>query len=390
MTNASAVSTQTRRLLIFALSAANFAVGMAAFVVIGVLTPVAESFALTDAQAGWMMTAYAIAYAVGSPTLVALTGGVARRTVLAIGLGLASLAVAATAFAPNAETLFAMRVLTGIGAGLITPVAAGVAAAASPPETRGKALAAAFFGLTLAQVLGVPVGAWIGYTFGWELVFLLNAALCLAALIAILMLVPGDMAFQVNSLATLGAALSDLKTVLAVMFTALIMGAVYVFYTYVAPILETRMGFSRDGVSLFLLAFGVGAVFGNLLGGYLTDRIGAYRTLVFVAATQILLLPVYSFLPLPEWLLYVHAVIWAVCGWSFAASQQFRLISLAPERQNVMLALNAAAIYVGVSLGAWIGGLTLEIADLNALGITGAGVAALALATLLLSERVRR
>ncbi|MEO1612133.1 MAG: MFS transporter, partial [Pseudomonadota bacterium] len=337
-----------------------------------------------------MMTAYAIAYAVGSPTLVALTGGVARRTVLAIGLGLASLAVAATAFAPNAETLFAMRVLTGIGAGLITPVAAGVAAAASPPETRGKALAAAFFGLTLAQVLGVPVGAWIGYTFGWELVFLLNAALCLAALIAILMLVPGDMAFQVNSLATLGAALSDLKTVLAVMFTALIMGAVYVFYTYVAPILETRMGFSRDGVSLFLLAFGVGAVFGNLLGGYLTDRIGAYRTLIFVAATQILLLPVYSFLPLPEWLLYVHAVIWAVCGWSFAASQQFRLISLAPERQNVMLALNAAAIYVGVSLGAWIGGLTLEIADLNALGITGAGVAALALATLLLSERVRR
>ncbi|MEL7466355.1 MAG: MFS transporter [Pseudomonadota bacterium] len=390
MTEASTTGARAHRLLIFALSAANFAVGMGAFVVIGVLTPVAESFALTEAQAGWMMTAYALAYAVGSPTLVALTGGMARRTVLAIGLGTVTAAILATALAPSAGFLFAMRVLTGVGAGLITPVAAGVAAAASPPEQRGKALAAAFFGLTLAQVLGVPVGAWIGYTFGWEVVFLLNAALCFAALVAILMLVPGDMPFQVNSLATLGAALSDLKTVLAIMFTALIMGAVYVFYTYVAPVLETRMGFSRDGVSLFLLAFGVGAVFGNLLGGYLTDRIGAYRTLIFVAVSQIVLLPVYSILPLAEWLLYAHAVLWAVCGWSFAASQQFRLISLAPERQNVMLALNAAAIYVGVSLGAWIGGAVLEAAGLDALGYAGAGVAVLALAVLVLSERARR
>lgn len=390
MADQAAVSPGAPGLLIFALSAANFAIGMGAFVVIGVLTPVAESFAITEAQAGWMMTAYALAYAVGSPTLVALTGGIARRTVLALGLSIFTGAVLLTAFAPTPALLFAARVATGLGAGLITPVAAGVAAAASPPETRGKALAAAFFGLTLAQVLGVPAGAWIGYTFGWETVFFLNAALGFAALLAILVLVPRDIPFQVNTLATLGAALRDLKTVLAICFTALTMAAVYVFYTYAAPVLEARMGFARDGVSLFLLAFGIGAVFGNLLGGYLTDRIGAYRTLIFVAASQFVLMPFYSILPLPAWLLYAHAVIWAVCGWSFAASQQFRLISLAPERQNVMLALNAAAIYVGVSLGAWIGGVTLEWAGLDALGLTGAGVAVLALLTLLASERVRR
>lgn len=379
-----------RGLLIFALSSANFAIGMGAFVVIGVLTPVADAFGLTEAQAGWMMTAYALAYAVGSPTLVALTGGIARRTVLATGLTIFTAAVLATAMAPNAEILFAARVATGIGAGLITPVAAGVAAAASPPEKRGKALAAAFFGLTLAQVLGVPAGAWIGYTFGWETVFFLNAGLGVAALAAIWALVPKDIPFQVNSLTTLGQALTDLKTVLAITFTALIMGAVYVFYTYVAPVLEARMGFSRDGVSLFLLAFGVGAVFGNLLGGYLTDRIGAYRTLIFVAVAQTVFLPMYSFLPLPVWLLYAQAVLWAVCGWSFAASQQFRLISLAPERQNVMLALNAAAIYAGVSLGAWIGGMSLEYAGLDSLGLAGAGVSLLALLVLVASERARR
>ena len=378
-----------RRMLVFALSSANFVVGMGAFVVIGVLTPVAEDFALTEAEAGLMMTAYALAYAVGSPTLVALSGGMARRTVLATGLTIFTAAVVLTALAPTPEVLFAARVMTGIGAGLITPVAAGVAAAASPPEGRGKALAAAFFGLTLAQVLGVPVGAWLGYTYGWETVFWLNAALGAVALTAILMLVPRDIPFQVNSLGTLRDALGDLRTVLAILFTVLSMAAVYVFYTYTAPVLEARMGFDRDGVSLFLLAFGVGAVFGNLLGGWLTDRIGAYRTLIFVASTGIIFLSVYSFLPIPAWLLYAQAVLWAVCGWSFAASQQFRLISMAPERQNVMLALNAAAIYVGVSLGSWIGGVTLRIAGLDALGLTGAAVSALALLTLVLSERLR-
>ena len=177
---------------------------------------------------------------------------------------------------------------------------------------------------------------------------------------------------------------------LAVLYTVLIMGAVYVFYTYTAPVLETRMGFDRDGVSLFLFAFGVGGVFGNFLGGYLTDRIGAFRTLVFVSVAQILSLPVYSILPISPWLLYAHAVIWAVCGWSFAASQQFRLISIAPERQNVMLALNAAAIYVGVSLGSWVGGATLRIASLDALGLVGAAISVLALAVLIAGVRAGR
>ena len=107
------------------------------------------------------------------------------------------------------------------------------------------------------------------------------------------------------------------------------------------------------GISLFLLAFGTGAVFGNLLGGWLTDRMGTTRTLMVVCAAQFLFLPVFSFLPVAEWVLYAVAFTWSVGGWCFAASQQARLVALAPDKQNVMLALNAAAIYVGVSIGAW-------------------------------------
>lgn len=387
---ASTTAHPARGFLIPALSAANFAIGMGAFVVIGILTPIARDFDLTTDQAGVAMTAYAVAYAVGSPLLVALTGGVARRVVLAAGLAVFALAALLAVLAPNAEALFAARVLAALGAGVVTPVAAGVAAAASAPEARGKALAAAFFGLTLAQVLGVPAGAWIGYTFGWRAVFGLTACLTLASLIAVWFLVPRSMPFQVNSLRSLGAALSDLRSVLAVMFTALIMGAIYVFYTYAAPTLEARMSLQRDGVSLFLFIFGIGAVFGNILGGALTDRIGAFRTLVFVAVAQIALLPVYSLLPLPIWAVYAHAFIWSVCGWCFAASQQTRLVSLGPDRANVMLALNAAAIYVGVSFGSYVGGATLRELGVDALGFVAAGVAALALIVLLLSAKGAR
>ena len=253
-----------------------------------------------------------------------------------------------------------------------------------------KALAAAFLGITLAQVLGVPAGAWLGYTFGWETTLWLTAGLALVALAAILALTPTGLPFQASTLATLGEALTDLRTVLAVSFTVLVMAAVYVFYTYAAPVMEARMGYDREGVSLYLLAFGVGAVFGNLLGGALADRFGSYRTLVFVACAQILFLPFYSFLPAPDAVVFAHAVTWSICGWTFAASQQSRLVALAPGRSNVMLALNAAAIYVGVSLGSWLGGQAIRLYGIDALGLVGSGVAALALIVLVSSERVGR
>ena len=373
-------------LLIPSLSVANFAIGMGAFVVVGILSPIASDLEMTSAQAGWVMTSYAVAY-LSSPVMVALTGRLERRVLLASGLALFALASVIAALAGDPATLFTARVMAAFGAGVVTPTAAAVAAAASAPENRGKALAMAFMGLTLAQVLGVPIGAWVGYTYGWPYAFLMTAALAALATCAVLVIVPRGLPFQATSLSALGDALTHARTLLAIAFTALIMAAVYVLYTYVSPLVETRMGFDRDGVSLFLLAFGIGAVFGNLLGGWLTDRIGTTRTLVVVCLAQFAFLPVFSNLPVSNGVLYAVAFFWSVGGWCFAASQQARLVALAPEKANVMLALNAASIYVGVSIGAFIGGVVLEWFSMDALGYAGVCIAALALLTLFLTER---
>lgn len=374
--------------LIPLLSAANFAIGMGAFVVIGVLEPIARDYGIGAAAAGQAMTVYAVAYAIGSPLLVALTGGLPRRQVLAAGLSLFALGALASALAPSPATLFAARVVAALGAGLVTPVAASIALATSAPGTQGRALARVFFGLTLAQVLGVPAGSWLGYAFGWPVAFLVVAALSLATLAGVLLLVPRALAFQVNTLATLRDALADLPSLLSVLFTASFIGAIYVLYTYLAPLLSAAMGYGRDGVSLVLLVFGVGAVAGNALGGRLSDRFGPYRTLLFCCTAQILLMPPFSTLPWPDAALLGLALIWSVCGWSFMVAQQSRLVAQTPARQSVVLALNAAAIYVGAAAGSAVGALVIDVGGLSALGV-GAGLCAvLALGHLVGSERL--
>jgi predicted MFS family arabinose efflux permease len=377
-------------ILIATLSAANFAIGMGAFIVIGVLTPISEGLAMTKQEAGFVLTAYAIAYAILSPLLVAFTGGWSRRTVLLIGMGLFGLGAAMSALATTPTLLYVARVIAAAGSGVFTPVAASVAFSVSAPEERGKALSNVFFGLTLAQALGVPAGAWIGYTFGWQAAFWVVAALAAASVALCTALVPKAVDFQVNTLKTLGEALADWRSMLSVLYTATFLGAIYILFTYFAPLLEAKQGFDRNGVSLFLLMLGLGAVNGNIVGGRMNDRLGSGRTLMILALGQIVMLSLFSFLPMPVAVLFVMGFVWSSFGWSFMAAQQTRLVLQTPERQSVVLALNAAAIYVGASLGSFIGGQVLKVWGIDALGLAAAAAMVFALGHLVLSERVAK
>lgn len=369
------------------LAAANFAVGVGSFITIGILTPMSADLNMTAAEAGFVMTIYAIAYAIGSPLMVAATGTLARRSVLGGGLLLMALASVISALAETPEVLFISRAIAALGGGVITPVVAGVAAANSPPEKRGSAMAMTFFGLSFAQVLGMPACAWVGYTFGWEVAFWVSTGLALAAAALVFLIIPAKTAFQANSLRTLVAALGDMKSVFAVLLTSTMMGSMYIVFTYIAPILENGMGFGRDGVSLFLMIFGIGGIVGSLIGGKMVDRFGPIRCVAVIIATQVLFQPVFSLLPMPVWLFFSIGIFGAAFGWAFMVPQQMRLITMAPERQGVTLALNAAAIYLGASIGSAIGAVVVETWGMQYLGFAAGLGALLALGHFLLSER---
>lgn len=375
-------------MLIWLLSAGNFVIGMGAFVVIGLLEPLADGLGVGPGQAGALLTIYAAAYAVGSPLGVALTGGVPRRSLLTAAMAVFGLAAAASAVAPTWGVLAGVRVLAALGAGLYTPVAAAVAAGTAAPDRRGKALANVFFGLTLAQVAGVPAGSFVAYSFGWQWGFAVVAVLALPVALGLWWRVPRELPFQPARLAALGAALRDPAGMVAVSFTTIFLGGIYVLFTYFGPLVAATMGYGRDGITLAFLVFGLGAVIGNLAGGRMADRLGPARTLALLVAAQAALMPLFALLPMPGAVFFGLVLLWSVAGWSFHAPQQVRLVVLTPERQNVILALNAAAIYVGAALGSWAGGLVVAGPGLPWIGPAGAAVTLLAGGALWLSARL--
>ena len=364
------------------LSLANFAVGMGAFVVIGILSPVAADLGVSKAQAGSLLTVYAVVYALSSPLLVALTGRVDRTWALVGGMATFSVGALAAALSGGLQSVLLARGVMALGAGIVTPVAASVGVALAGAEGRGRALAVVFGGLTLAQAVGVPVGAWLGYAYGWRTAFVVVVLLGALSAMACVLRLPRGIQVPVATLASLAGVLTSLRQSLAVSFTALFIGALYVFYTFLAPFLESRYQLGRDGVTAMLDVFGAGAVVGNSVGGPLTDRIGPHRTLALLCAAQLVLLPALSWVPLPLAAATVVIGLWSICSWSFMVPQQARLAMLAPERVPVLFALNAAAIYVGGSVGSAIGGATLQVAGFAWLGPVGAGLALLAMGSL--------
>ncbi|WP_439522542.1 MFS transporter [Marivita sp.] len=373
--------------LIALLSGCNFVIGMGAFVVIGMVPLLAGDLGISTAAAGGAMTAYALAYALLSPLLVSLTGRIGRRRVIAAGMIVFALGALLSAIAPNVSVLYMGRAVAAAGAGVVTPVGAAVVAALAPKTTQGKAIAAFYFGLTLSQALGVPIGGWIAFTFGWRAAFWIVMALAILSTVLIWVRVPAGLRFTPVTLADLGRALKDGLVMGAVLFTASFLCAIYVLFTYLAPLLEQTMGYGRDGITLVLLLFGAGAVAGNLIGGALTDRLGSVKSLVLLCLGQIVLMPLFSGLPIDGGLLLVLVFVWSAFGWSFVAPQQVRLLHLAPQLAGVVLALNAAAIYVGTASGSALGGLVQTVGDLTWLGAT-AGITALgALGHILWSHR---
>lgn len=362
-------------------------IGVAGFAIIGLLEPLGDEMGRSAASAGQLLTIYALAYAVLSPLMVALTGRVGRRRVLAASITLVALAAALSAVAPNFATLNIGRVIAAAGAGIFTPIAAAVATAIYPEAQRAKVLAAVFFGLTLSQVLGVPAGSWIAYSFGWRWAFWIVVAMAVPLVWLIWRRVPAGLRFQPVAMADLGRVIVQGRMMLAILFTATFLGSIYVLYTYIAPLLSETMGYGRDGISFTLLMFGIGAVFGNIMGGILADKLGWRITLTILCLSQMIIMPLYSLLPLSAFVLAAVSSLWSLFGWAFMAAQQMRLINLAGPQAPVVLALNAAAIYIGAAIGSAIGGLVIAGFGISAIGIAAGLAATAALIHLQLSVR---
>ncbi len=376
-------------LRILVLSVGSFAVGTGTFVVTGVLTDIAEDLSVSVANAGLLVTVFAVTFAVGSPILVSSASGVGRRRMLVGALVLFTLANVAAALAPSFSVLLGARVVAACGAAIFTPVASAVAASLAPPELRGRALSVRTMGVNIAWLVGVPLGTVVGGYYGWRTSFVLVAALAMVAALGVRSLLPAVEASAHGGLLSNLTVVKRGAVVAGLGLTVLALMASFVVHTYVRPMLENLTHFDTEGVGLMLAVFGLASIPGTLLGGYVADRWG-YRVSM-IALLAVLTVSLFSFSLLSTAqagsalaVLGTGAalVAWSVAVFAFLPLQQYSLIEVAPEAQNTVLALNASAIQAGQGIGAGLGALTLYYGSVGGLGWVGALCAVGAFATL--------
>ncbi|WP_440976086.1 MFS transporter [Pseudoxanthomonas winnipegensis] len=380
---------------IWALAANAFAIGVAEFVVVGVLPAIAGDLHVPLARAGGLVGVYALALAIGTPLIVLISARVPRKPLL---LALVTVFLAGnlvSALSPGYAMLLAGRVLTALAHGSFFAIGATVAARLAPPGQASRAISLMFAGLTLAMVIGVPLGSLIGNVLGWRLPFFAVAALAALAWLATARWVPvlGTPAAG-NARAQL-AALCCVPILAMMAVTVCGFGASFAAFTFITPILTGITGFSVHTANLFLVVFGVATLVGNLAGGRWAARLGWPLALQRMLVGVVLVLATLA-LALPwQWAMVPLLFAWGVLAFGLSPGCQAGMLDTAqrwtPHALDFASALNIAAFNLGITLGEALGSALVARQQLAWTPWAGVVLAALAQGPLWwLSRRLAR
>ena len=347
-------------LALYALTAGAFGIGVTEFVIMGLLLEVSADFGVSISAAGLLISGYALGVVVGAPLLTAMTSRWPRKNVLIGLMVIFMVGNAACAMAPSYSLLMAARVLTALTHGTFFGIGAVVATGLVTPDRKASAIAVMFTGLTLATVLGVPFGTWLGQAFGWRATFWAVALVGLVALAIITLLVPKDkVAPEANDWRADLRVIARPPVLLALLTTVLGYAGVFAVFTYIAPILTTITGFPQSAISPILLVFGGGLVTGNLLGGKLADRNLAATVLGTLAALAVVL-GLMTFALQDRIAAVAFVGLLGVTAFATVAPLQMWVLAKAEGAgQSLASSFNIAAFNLGNALGAWLGGVVI-------------------------------
>jgi MFS transporter, DHA1 family, inner membrane transport protein len=346
-------------LQVWILTLAAFAIGTAEFVIAGILTQVSDSLAITEGQAGHLITAYALAIVIGGPILTLWLGRYGKREVL---VGLMLLFVVAnliTATTEDYTLLLISRVMAGLTQGPFYGIGAVVATRLVTGDRAGQAVGQMFAGLTLANVLGVPGGAYIGTLFGWQMPFMVVAGVGLITAIAIALTIPRQAAEPAQSLGTQIGAFRNRNLLASLLITVLGWVGFMTFYGYVAPVAEQVAGFDRAALTWVLIVIGLGLVVGNTLGGKSADT-NLSRALIGWPAAMIAALVIVGLVAPFKWPFLVAAFAFGIVSFANVAPMQMRVMKYGKAAPELAATANISAFNIANAVGGLIGGAVVD------------------------------
>ncbi|HSN34360.1 MAG TPA: MFS transporter [Ideonella sp.] len=342
----------------WALLTGNFAIGCGVMVVPGTLNDLARSLAVPVGVAGQLISIAAVVMCFGAPLLAGLVSGWDRRRLLVLALAWYGIGHLLSAAMPDYVALAVVRAVTVLGAAVFTPQAAAAVGFMAAPAERGRAITFIFLGWSIASVLGMPLGSWIGETFGWAAAFGAVGALALAAAAWLWLAMPDGVRPAALSVAAWKDVFTHPVLMAIVLVTALQGAGQFTLFSYFAPYYKDRLGAGPTEISLLFLWFGAFGFVGNAVLARFIDGIGAARAVLALMGSIMLSLLLW---PLAGGFASTAAVLvpWALGCFAANSAQQARLGAAAPALAAALMALNTSAIYLGQALGAAGGGWLL-------------------------------
>ncbi|RYJ07284.1 MAG: MFS transporter [Actinomycetales bacterium] len=341
-----------------ALALGGFGIGLTEFVIMGLLPEVATDFGVSEVTAGWLITGYALGVVVGALGLTAAVTRLPRRTALMGLLVLFVVGNLTSALAPTYEVMLAGRVVAALCHGAFFGIGSVVAAGLVAPERKAGAIAIMFTGLTLANVLGVPIGTFLGQQLGWRSTFYAISAIGVVALVGIALLVRLPVEQEAPSLRRELGAFRARQVWWSLALTVLGFGGMFGAFSYIAYTLTEVSGFASSSIPWLLVLMGLGLLVGNLVGGRAADR-NLPRTLLVTLAGLTVVLAAFAAGADSRPAALAGLFLLGGVGFATVPALQMRVMSYAPDAPTMASSANIAAFNLGNALGAWLGGLTI-------------------------------
>lgn len=345
---------------LFALATGAFGIGLTEFVIAGILPQIATDFGVSIPSAGAMATSYALGVFVGAPLMTVLGARIPRKAMLIALAIIFTLGNVITALAPTLSVAIVGRVITSFNHGAFFGLGSIIAASLVAPGRQASAIAFMFTGLTVANLVGVPLGTWLAQAFSWRVVFWVIAGIGLLTIAAIVSLIPHLEKGKPIALRTEMRAFIDPQVLLVMGITVFGPAAFFTSITYIAPMMTGVAGFSDSGVAWLMVLFGLGLAVGNWMGGRFADR-SLFGTLFVTLAAQGIVLLIF----------WVGAENKLVAGASVFLMAAFGFATVSPIQKLVMdrashagaptmaASVNIGMFNLGNALGAWVGGATI-------------------------------
>jgi DHA1 family putative efflux transporter-like MFS transporter len=376
---------------VYVLALISFLVGTSEYIISGILDRIAETLGISVAAAGQLITVFSLAYAIGTPFLMALTAKLDRRKLLLYSLGLFIAANLLTFILPGFGLFIAARIVMALGAGMVVVTALSIAAKIAPPGKQASSIATVTMGFTASLIIGVPLGRMVSTAFGWKAVFLAIAIVGVLAMLVIAAVIPRMQGDKPVPLIKQFALLKKPQVLVALAITFFWLGGYSLAYTYISPFLLEVTHLNDSLLSTALFVFGIASLVGSKVGGYSADKRGIMFTLVSGMLLHVISLILLSLAGQSVIAVFAILILWSFAAWSSGPTQQFNLVSLVPESSGVMLSLNQSTMQLSMAVGAGVGGLIVNHVSLASITWFGAlGVLIAIIATFVLSGMATR